>query len=379
MSIKLRNRYLVDWILKDLKKKMVFVGGPRQVGKTTLAQSLLKDFHDNHPAYLNWDLADHRARIRNKEWPKEEKLIVFDEIHKLRGWRNLVKGYYDLLKNTHSFLITGSAKLDHFRRGGDSLLGRYHYYRLHPYSIAEVGHVPKNLHHLFTFGGFPEPFHAQDERELKRWHRNRLSMLVRFDLREISNVIEIDKIELLAEELPRRVGSPLSVRNLALDLEIDPKTAKAWIGELDALYYCFQLSPFGTTKMRAVKKEQKLYLWDWSQIEDPGIRFENMVASHLLKFCHYHEDVNGEKMELRYIRDVLKREVDFVVIKNKKPLFAVEAKLKPQGPSDSITYCSTRLNIPHFYQVHLEGPERQVSDKITICDFITLSKRLNLI
>jgi predicted AAA+ superfamily ATPase len=135
------------------------------------------------------------------------------------------------------------------------------------------------------------------------------------------------------------------------------------------MYYCFQISPFGTSKIRAVKKEQKLYLWDWSQIEQPGPRFENMVASHLLKFCHFHEDIHGEKMELRYIRNVDKKEVDFVVLKNKKPLFAVEAKLNFQGLEPSIPYFCERLPIERLYQVHLNEGQKQVSDKITICSF----------
>ena len=162
----------------------------------------------------------------------------------------------------------------------------------------------------------------------KKWHWERLAKIVKQDLRDLESVKDIDKMELLAEELPRRTGSPLSVNSLSQDLEVDPKTTKRWLGILDALYYCFQIAPLGSPQIRAVKKEQKLYLWDWSQIEEPGIRFENMMACQLLKYCHFHEDVDGYKMELRYLRDTDKREVDFVVLKNKKPCFAVECKLK---------------------------------------------------
>ena len=274
---------------------MVFLGDPRQVGKTTLAQSLIKKYQDGHPAYLNWDSDMDRRMIRKRQWPASEPLIVFDEIHRLKTWRNFIKGVYDTLKNTHSFLVTGSARLDHFRNGGDSLLGRYFYYRLHPFSLPELVYSKHNMDKLFRFGGFPEPLLEQSQRNLKRWHLGRLSKLVKSDLRDLETVKDLDKVELLAEELPNRVGSPLSVRSLAEDLEVDPKTTKRWIGILDSLYYCFQIAPFGSTKIRAVKKEQKLYLWDWSQIEDEGVRFENMVACHLLKFCHFHQDVNGEK------------------------------------------------------------------------------------
>jgi predicted AAA+ superfamily ATPase len=163
----------------------------------------------------------------------------------LRGWRNWIKGIYDTYKNTHSFLITGSARLDHLRKSGDSLLGRYYYYRLHPYSLPELGENSRNLHDLFQFGGFPEALAERDERTLRRWHQTRLSRLINIDLRDLEDVKDINKVELLAEELPRRVGSPLSVKSLAQDLEIDPKTAKRWVEILSSLYYCFQIPPFG--------------------------------------------------------------------------------------------------------------------------------------
>jgi len=363
-----------------LKKKMAFIGGPRQVGKRTLAQSLIRKYKDGHLAYLNWDSDIDRKRLKNREWPKEEPLIVLDEIHKMKNWRNLVKGLYDTLKNTHSFLITGSARLDHFRKGGDSLLGRYHYYRLHPFTLPELGFNKKNLEDLFKFGGFPEALSEKDERNLRRWHITRLSRLVKTDLNSLESVKDIDKVELIAEELPNRVGSPLSHKSIAEDLEIDPKTVKRWIGILDSLYYSFQIAPLGAAKIRAVKKEQKLYLWDWSQIEDPGIRFENMVASHLLKYCHFLQDVYGHKTELRYIRDTDKREVDFVVIKDRKPLFAVECKLNDKSISQSIFYFLERLNIPKYYQVTLEGGKPQSHhDRVSLTSFEEFCKKEELI
>lgn len=373
-------RYLSLLIKEDLEEKMVFLGGPRQVGKTTLAQKMIKNYQDQHPAYLNYDFDDHRLKILKKEWPLDQKLIVLDEIHKFKSWRNLIKGFYDTFKNTHQFLITGSARLDHYWKGGDSLLGRYYYYRLHPYSLPELGYSYENLQSLFIFGGFPEPLAKKSLRTLKRWHSGRLSKIVRMDLRDLENVKDIDKIELLARELVNRIGSPLSVKSLSEDLSVDPKTAKKWIEILSSLYYCFQIPPFGSPRIRAVKKEQKLYLWDWSQIEDEGIKFENMVAGHLLKFCHYHEDANGELMELRYIRDTDKREVDFIVLKNKKPLFAVECKLKNKGLSPHIHYFNERCKIPKFYQVHMEETgERQISEKVAIVPFLNFCQYEKLV
>ncbi len=348
---------------------MVFIAGPRQVGKTTLSQSMIKNFHDEHPAYLNWDLAEHRQIIQKKEWPRSEPLVVFDEIHKLKTWRNLLKGIYDTLKNTHSFLITGSARLDVFRKSGDSLLGRYHLYRLHPYSLPELTNTQTNLKQLFRFGGFPESLAAKDETTLKRWHRQRVSHLIKSDLRDLEEIKQLDKIELLAHELPRRVGAPLSLRSLALQLECDSKTIKNWVTVLDRLYYSFRIAPYGAPKIKAVKKEQKLYLWDWSQIEDEGFRFENMVACHLLKYCHFHEDVYGENMELRYIRNDRGSEVDFVVLKNNKPLFAVEAKLNETNFSENLFYFAERTPIPKFYQVHLGTKSKSANDQIQLVGF----------
>ncbi|MBK9322809.1 MAG: AAA family ATPase [Bdellovibrionaceae bacterium] len=173
-------RLYLPSIIKDLSKKMVFLGGPRQVGKTTLSQSLIKAYKDGHPAYLNWDNEISRRTILKSEWPKNQELIVFDEIHKRKGWQTLVKGIWDTWKNTQKFLITGSARLDVFRKGGDSMMGRYHYYRIHPFTLPELGINKKNLSLVFQFGGFPEPLIEQDPIELRRWHLQRVSKLVQW-------------------------------------------------------------------------------------------------------------------------------------------------------------------------------------------------------
>lgn len=378
---KILTRYLEANVKDDLKSKMVFLGGPRQVGKTTLAQGLVHNYHDGHPAYLNWDDELHKKKIRSREWPKSEPLIVLDEIHKFKSWRNLIKGFYDTLKGSHSFLVTGSARLDHFRKGGDSLLGRYYYYRLHPYSLPELKYEESALQKLMKFGGFPEPYNYSysDERNLRRWHIQRLDRLIRTDLKDWEDVKDLDKIHALAEELPNRVGSPLSINSLAHDIEADFKTIKRWLGILSSLYYSYQIAPYGAKKIRAVKKEQKLYLWDWSQIDNPGLRFENMVASHLLKYCHYLEDVEGYKTELRFVRDTDKREIDFVVMKDKKPVFAVECKHGEKNVSPHIFYFRDRTNIPRFYQVHLGSTHKQIDDQISILPFTDFCKEVRLI
>ncbi|OFZ17503.1 MAG: AAA family ATPase [Bdellovibrionales bacterium GWA2_49_15] len=359
-------RQLAKAIEEDLLKKMVFIGGPRQVGKTTLAKSLTSD-----EAYLNWDFPDDRQQILNNELPTQYKCLVLDEIHKYKNWRSLVKGYHDKFHKKFRIVVTGSARLDHFRKGGDSLMGRYHYYRLHPFTVDELSFLSKKrtLKDLLNFGGFPEPLLAQDERELKRWHNERIYRVVNDDVRDLQNVKEISQIELLATIVPSRVGSPLSYRSIAEDLQVAPRTVESWIGILDNLYYTYRISPYGAPKIRAVKKENKLYLWDWSQVEDVGIRFENMVAGHLLKYCHYLEDYHGEKMELRFLRDTDKREVDFVVIKNKRPIFAVECKTGEKQLSPWINYFKMRTPIPKFYQVHLGNKDYGTAENGRVLPF----------
>jgi len=371
------QRYLQTPIKTDLKEKMVFLGGPRQVGKTTFSQSLLKKFSDRHPAYLNWDSLTDRQIILNGTWPSSEKLIVLDEIHKFSKWRGLIKGYYDKLKNTHQFLVTGSARLDYYRKSGDSLLGRYHYFRMHPLSLAEIGN--KGLQELLNFGGFPEPFLKQQSSSLKRWHLQRRERVIYSDIRDLEKVNEISNIELLAGALPERVGSPLSRKNLSEDLQVDFKTVERWISILENVYYCFRVLPYGNQKIKTVKKEQKIYLWDWSEHTDSGKRWENFVASHLLKYCHYLQDTEGEKMELCFLRDIAGREIDFIVVKNKLPLFAVECKVSEKELSPHLKYFSERTNIPKFYQVHSGTKSYSVTDKVEVIAFSDFSSRVGLV
>jgi predicted AAA+ superfamily ATPase len=302
---------------------------------------------------------------------------VFDEIHKFAKWRGLIKGYYDKLGDTHQFLVTGSARLDYYRKSGDSLLGRYHYLRLHPFSFPEL--AQPDIEALLTFGGFPEPMLRQSHTALKRWHLQRRERIIYSDVRDLERINEISNLELLAEALPERVGAPLSRKNLAQDLGVDFKTVERWLSILENVYYCYRIPPYGTAKIRAVKKEQKLYLWDWSELNDEGARWENFVGSHLLKFCHYQQDVLGERMELRFLRDTQGREVDFVVIKNRKPLFAVECKSGEKQVSPHLRYFAERTPIPNFYQVHHGTRAYAATDKIQVLGFAEFCARVGLV
>ncbi len=376
--MKIIDRYLKAEIKEDLKDKMVFVNGPRQAGKTTLALSLLKQPSPKNPAYLNYDFPEDRNHILKGHFPGGQKIIILDEIHKYARWRNLIKGFYD--KYRTSFLVTGSARFSHYRRGGDSLLGRYYLYRLHPFSLREINKKPtlSDLISLVKWGGFPEPFLKGSSKVLNRWHKSCTELLVHEDIRDLENIRELSLIDLLVSILPAKVGSPLSVRSLTEDLQVAHKTVEKWISILESFYFCFRIPPFGSSHIRAVKKEKKLYLYDWSILpQEGGFRFENLVACQLIKYCHFLEDTEGFKMELRFLRDTDKREVDFVVLKNKKPSFAVECKSGDKMLSPSISYFKQRTSIPFFYQVHLKTKDIETSDG-RILPFIKFCKELNM-
>lgn len=376
-----KKRYLSNHIDRIIEKKMIFIGGPRQVGKTTLSLNYLKPSNLQNPAYLNWDRASDKTLILKDQLPLQYRTLIFDEIHKFRHWRNLLKGLYDKYHDKHRFIVTGSARLDYFRKGGDSLLGRYRYFRLHPFTLSELSSSPtqKDLLRLLKFSGFPEPLFSEDENEHRIWQRERVSKVVTEDLRDLETVKDTSLLLLLAEILPMKVGSPLSLKSLEEDLQVSQPTIQRWIQILSLLYYCYSIAPYGAPKIRAVKKLQKVYLWDWSQVESDGFRFENFVAGHLLKYCHFIEDTQGHQMELRYLRDTDEREVDFVVLKNKKPLFAVECKTGDKNLSPHIKYFKDRTSIPAFYQVHMK--EKEYGDPKTgkVLPFTLFCKEVGLV
>jgi len=376
---KIHERYIKKPVISDLKSKMVFIGGPRQVGKTTLALSFLPEPNTKSPGYFNWDDVSDKSKLLKGELPPKAKIIILDEIHKFARWRNLVKGFFDKKREEMSFLITGSARLDYYSKGGDSLQGRYHYYRLHPFSLRELSAVPTkdDLDLLLKFGGFPEPLFKSEEKFWRRWQKERLQRVIYDNIRDLETVKEISLLELLASELPHRVGSPLSVKNLKELLQVAHETVERWLKIFERMYHCFRIPPFGSLKVRAVKKEQKMYLWDWSLIEEAGPRFENFIASQLLKYCQFIEDTEGYRMELRFLRDTDKREIDFVVIKDGKSEFAVECKTGEKDISPSIHYFKERVKIPKFYQVH-RGQKDYEKNGIRVLPVLTFCKELDL-
>ena len=315
-------RYVEHPVIEDLKHKMVFIGGPRQSGKTTLAKYLCERLGaEPTKRYLNWDAAEDRENIMLERFPAGAGPLVLDEIHKYSRWRQVVKGLFDKRKSELHILITGSARLDHYRRGGDSLQGRYHFYRLLPLSCAELGVASiATIHDLLMYGGFPEPFLLQSEKESRRWSREYRSRVIQGDLADLENVQDVNIIENMVIRLPELVGSPLSLNSLREDLQVSHQSVSRWMGMLENLYMIFRIYPFGASRIRAVKKESKHYHLDWTQVKDPGARFENLVAFHLLKWVFFLQDTEGRDVELRYFRDVDKREVDFVILEDNKPL-----------------------------------------------------------
>ncbi len=345
------DRYLTSQTKRDLSKKMVFLGGPRQVGKTTIAKSISKD----PKGYLNWDIAEHREKILKREIPSSEVLIL-DEIHKYRSWRNYLKGLFDLSSRERKIPVTGSARLDLYRFGGDSLQGRYHYLRLHPLSVAELNiNCRKDMMALLELGGFPEPFLGGSQVEAKRWSREYRTRLIREDVASLERIQDLGNLELLMLRLPELVGSPLSLNALREDLQISHKTLASWVAVLERMYAIFRLSPIGAPKIRAVKKEQKHYHFDWSLVPDMSRRFENMTASHFLKWVHFEQDTKGRELELFYFRDIDGREVDFVITEDRRPSMLIECKWADDEVSKSLRYLKNKFPAAEAWQIHAVG------------------------
>ena len=344
-------RYLEGQVRRDLARKMVFVAGPRQVGKTTLARNL----PGAQEGYLNWDADEDRERILRRQLPAND-LWVFDEIHKYRGWRNFLKGLYDVRPEGQRILVTGSGRLELFGFGGDSLQGRYHLLRLHPFSVAEAGiDNADGLRELLHLGGFPEPFLGRGEVEARRWSRQYRTRLIEGDVASLTAIRDLGRLEEMMLRLPDLVGSPLSVNALREDLQVAHKTAAGWLDAIERLYAIFRIAPFGAPRIRAVKQERKHYHFDWSVVPEPGARFENLVACHLLKWVHYQQDTEGRDFELRFFRDVDGREVDFVVLEDRRPVVLVECKLADRDIDRGLRYLKARFPSAKAFQIALSG------------------------
>lgn len=375
-------RYLAAEIrrLAEEERRMAFIAGPRQVGKTTLARRLLEAAGCSG-LYFNWDVEPHRRAIlkdpvgfwRNAAGDRRDPLIALDEIHKYPRWKRFLKGLFDAVSKEARFLVTGSGRLDLYQKGGDSLFGRYGLYRLHPFTVGErIGSDPSRdpdeifstgverrppasageaLEAIDRFTGFPEPLFAADEARLVRWRRARHAQVLREDLRDLTRIRDIGLIDALVELLPERVGSPLSLNALREDLGVAFGTVQGWIAALERLYYVFEIRPFAGKLVRTLRREGKVYLFDGGVIEAPGPRFENLVALHLRKACDWWTDMGRGVFDLHYVRDKEKREVDFLVTRNRKPYLLAETKLRKEGTSPDLLYFAERMNPKFAFQL----------------------------
>lgn len=334
------NRYISDKIFDDLKKKMVFITGPRQVGKTFLAKEISSKF--SNPVYLNYDDQADASIIRKASWSRNADIVVLDEIHKMKEWKQHLKGIYDTKYANQSILVTGSARLETFRRTGESLAGRYFHYRLNPFSVKELLPLMQPydaVDSLNRFGGFPEPFLSASEENAARWRKQYYTDIVREDVLDFGRLHEIRAMHVLVEMLRSRVGSPISYTSLAEDLQISPNTVRHYLEILEALYVIFAVRPFHKNIARSLLKEPKLYFFDSGFVQgDEGMRYENTVAVSLLKHANYLEDTMGCNVSLHYLRTRDGREADFAIVKNGELETILEAKLSDTSPSRSLCF-----------------------------------------
>lgn len=352
------RRNLHDFILKDLAKKMVFIGGPRQSGKTTLARQILESFpyrHQKQGLYFNWDLDEDRRRIMEKGWGEGEEVVVFDELHKFPRWKNWIKGVFDSQRDVRRFLVTGSARLDVYKRGGDSLMGRYHYWRLHPFTLSEIpGGISSAdaFKRLMSVGGFPEPFLDNNEVEARRWRRERFDKILRDDIRDLEPLRDLVTLSLFVDALRKRVGQMIVLDNLVQELQVSHKTLKHWLEVLEKMYVLFVVRPWTKKIPRALQKPFKVYFFDNADvIGNEGVRFENLVATTLLKRIHFIEDSQGYSCDLAFIRDKEKREVDFAVVKDGMVEELIEAKYSETNFSPALGYYAERLQPRRALQI----------------------------
>lgn len=352
---------------------MAFVSGPRQVGKTTACRDLSQ-------AYLDWDnLSDRKILLAGPEavaqrigldrLAEKPLVLALDEIHKYRAWKGFLKGFFDTYADRTRILVTGSSKLDVYRRGGDSLMGRYFRFRMHPFSVAEAVSaeppgdeilrppqaVPDaDFAALLEHGGFPEPFLKREAAFSRRWQGLRREQLLREDVRDLTRIQELGQLEVLAERLIEHSGLQLVYQNVSRDIGVSVDTVRRWVETLSGLHFCFLVRPWFRSLGRALRKEPKAYLRDWSLVRDPGARAETLVACHLLKAVEGWTDLGLGQFDLHYLRDKEKREVDFLVVRDRKPWFLVEVKRSETTLHPELAYFQKATGAAHAFQAVMD-------------------------
>jgi predicted AAA+ superfamily ATPase len=369
-----RRFYIKIWQELAAGKSMIFIAGPRQAGKTTLSKLIARSYTNNY--YFNWDIAEHRTlffsnpvffeSIKRKD--TSNPLIILDEIHKYKDWKNYLKGIYDQFHEDYKFIVSGSGRLDIYQKGGDSLAGRYYMFHLFPFTIAELGsnnvkieaflenplnismeHAKKNKeiwNTLSDLSGFPEPYLSGKATTYRRWSNTYSRQLIREDIRDIVDMKSIIDVETLYLLLPSKTGSPLSVQSLANDLKVSYNTVRNWLDVFERFFLVFSIPTWTEKITRAIQKERKVYLWDAPRIKAPSARFENMVAIELYRAVTLWNDMGYGDFSLHFIKNKEKQEVDFLLANYREPFLLIEAKIADEQPSKSLQIFQRALNIP---------------------------------
>jgi uncharacterized protein len=394
------KRNILDSLFKLCSKsnKMAFISGPRQVGKTTLSKQLSADYTQSK--YVSWDDPKNR-----KIWSQDplvfttdfstnkNALLIFDEIHKSKLWKTQLKGVWDQREKNLDIIVTGSSQLNTFCKAGDSLLGRYYHFQLHPFTVGEITNSKvlspdkvlekilqndypesnkKNIsiyENLKKYSGFPEPFIKKDKQQHFLWQKNRRERLVREDLRDLSKLPDLNAVETLMSLLPEKIGSGLSVENLRSDLETSHNTIKRWLNYLEAVYYHYSLRPYSKNISSSLRKEPKIYLFDYTEIENPGALYENIIANHLKKACDFWTDTGHGEFQLHYVKMKQGTEIDFLITLNKKPWLCIETKITKADITEPVKNLLRKLKCPL-----LVINEREIKSSIYKNDGLTIGR-----
>ncbi|MCK4543834.1 MAG: ATP-binding protein [Spirochaetales bacterium] len=355
------KRFQMDQIIKDLDKKMVFIVGPRQVGKTWIAKEIGKKYA--RVSYLNYDSFEDREIIQTKTWHRNSDLVIFDELHKMAEWKNYLKGIYDTKKEAVQILVTGSARLDTFRKAGDSLAGRFFRHRLLPFSLSEVKQTGNeiSIEHFFERGGFPEPFLSISNIDAKRWRSQYIDDLIRTDILDFGHIHNLRAIQIIFELLRRNTGSPVSYASIARDVQLSPTTIMKYIDILEALYIVFKVTPYSRNIARSILKEPKIYFYDTGLvIGDEGKKLENHVAVSLLKNVFARIDCLGESNSLHYLRTKEGKEVDFCLTRDGNIETVIEIKLSDSNLSANLNYFCGKYSLNGLQLVKNIDRERSI-------------------
>ena len=388
----MKTRAMYKQLWEDLisEKSMILLSGPRQVGKTTFIQDIVGTAYMNK-AYFNWDIIDNRKTLIDDPYffqsmdlkDKTRPLVVLDEIHKYRHWKDYLKGVYDKFHDGYVFAILGSGRLDISKRAGDAMTGRFLEMHLFPFTIAELSACRTEINSflkdpfcgldqinvkqsastweiLFNLGGFPEPFLSGRQSTWRRWSVNYGRQIIRNDIRSLADVKLIEDIETLFSLLPTRVGSPVSMNNLAKDMQVSFPSVKSWLSLFDHFYLTFRISPWTKQISRSILKEKKVYLFNYPLVPDAALRFENMVALELLRAVRSWNEWGWGNFDLHYLRNKEKEEVDFLITNEREPILLIEAKLSDTTPSSSLLEFQAILKVPAIQLVHTPSTIRRV-------------------